>query len=107
MNSVIILQITWTVQVQLFCIIDIIIIFSRSQQSVDLANIGGSAYVHFEPFGVVLDIGAWNYPIQIPFSTMTNIIAAGMISWTISLWRKLLQPSSAREYFIIPPRDIN
>ena len=63
--------------VQLFCITGIIT-FSCSQQSVDLANIGGSAYVHFEPFGVVLDIGAWNYPIQIPFSTMTNIIAAGM-----------------------------
>lgn len=42
-----------------------------------MLNMGGKALVHYEPFGVILDIGAWNYPVQIPVSTMINIIAAG------------------------------
>lgn len=45
---------------------------------------GGQAYVHHEPLGVVLNIGAWNYPVQIPMSILSNVLAAGM-SLSLSL----------------------
>jgi aldehyde dehydrogenase (NAD+) len=37
----------------------------------------GKSYLHPEPLGVVLIIGAWNYPIQLLFSPLVAAIAAG------------------------------
>lgn len=34
-------------------------------------------YVYYEPYGVVLVLGAWNYPIQLAFSPLVGAIAAG------------------------------
>lgn len=34
-------------------------------------------YIHYEPYGVVLVLGAWNYPIQLAFSPLVGAIAAG------------------------------
>lgn len=34
-------------------------------------------YVYYEPYGVVLILGAWNYPIQLAFSPLVGAIAAG------------------------------
>lgn len=34
-------------------------------------------YIHYEPYGVVLILGAWNYPIQLAFSPLVGAIAAG------------------------------
>lgn len=42
-----------------------------------VVNMGATAYVRPEPLGVVLNIGAWNYPVQLVLSPLINIIAAG------------------------------
>jgi len=36
------------------------------------------AYVKPEPFGVVLIMGAWNFPIQLTLGPMVGAIAAGI-----------------------------
>ena len=36
-----------------------------------------SNYIHYEPYGLVLVLGAWNYPIQLAFSPLVGAIAAG------------------------------
>ena len=36
-----------------------------------------SCYIHKEPYGVTLIIGAWNYPIQLTFLPLVGAIAAG------------------------------
>jgi len=38
------------------------------------------AYIKAEPFGVVLILGAWNYPVQLTLGPMVGAIAAGMKS---------------------------
>ena len=35
-------------------------------------------YIHSEPLGVVLVIGAWNYPFNLTIQPMVGAIAAGM-----------------------------
>jgi len=35
------------------------------------------AYIKPEPFGVVLIIGAWNYPVQLTLGPVVGAIAAG------------------------------
>lgn len=34
-------------------------------------------YIHYEPYGLVLVIGAWNYPVQLALSPLVGAIAAG------------------------------
>ena len=36
-----------------------------------------SCYIHKEPYGVVLIIGAWNYPIQLTLVPLVGAIVAG------------------------------
>jgi len=36
-----------------------------------------TTYIHYEPFGVALILGAWNYPIQLSLSPLLGAIAAG------------------------------
>lgn len=43
----------------------------------NLANIPGSSHIMPEPLGVVLVIGAWNYPYQLSLLPMVSAIAAG------------------------------
>ncbi|KAL1494387.1 hypothetical protein ABEB36_009993 [Hypothenemus hampei] len=43
----------------------------------DLANLLDKAYIQREPYGVVLVIGAWNYPFQLTFGPVHGAIAAG------------------------------
>ena len=38
------------------------------------------AYVKHEPFGVVLIMGAWNYPLQLTLGPMVGAVAAGIHS---------------------------
>ena len=33
--------------------------------------------IHYEPYGVVLILGCWNYPIQLTLGVMAGVIAAG------------------------------
>lgn len=42
-----------------------------------LANILDSVYIVNDPYGVVLVIGAWNYPLQLSLSPVIGAIAAG------------------------------
>jgi aldehyde dehydrogenase (NAD+) len=49
----------------------------RIRVKTDLANIPSKSYVIPEPFGVVLVIGAWNYPFQLSILPMVAAIAAG------------------------------
>lgn len=37
----------------------------------------GSSYIYHEPYGVVLVIAPWNYPIQLAFSPLIGALAAG------------------------------
>lgn len=43
----------------------------------DLLNKFNSIYVQAEPYGVVLIIGAWNYPFQLITLPLIGAIAAG------------------------------
>ncbi|HWJ82491.1 MAG TPA: aldehyde dehydrogenase family protein [Nocardioides sp.] len=47
------------------------------RQSVPLTQLPGSARVQFEPLGVVLVIGPWNYPIFLSLSPLVAAFAAG------------------------------
>jgi len=42
-------------------------------------NIGGKCFTRYEPLGVVLNLTAWNYPVQLAFSPLINIVAAGIL----------------------------
>ena len=46
----------------------------------DLANILNTLYIKPEPHGVVLIVGAWNYPFQLAVLPMIGAIAAGTLS---------------------------
>jgi len=45
--------------------------------SKDLLTMMDEAYIKSEPFGVVLIMGAWNYPVQLTLGPMVGAIAAG------------------------------
>ena len=45
--------------------------------STNLLNIPGWSYVHPEPLGTVLVIGAWNFPVLLTLQPMIGAIAAG------------------------------
>ena len=46
-------------------------------QPKDLLNKFNSVYVQAEPFGVVLNISAWNFPFQLTLCPLIGAIAAG------------------------------
>jgi acyl-CoA reductase-like NAD-dependent aldehyde dehydrogenase len=35
------------------------------------------AFIKYEPFGVVLIIGAWNYPVQLTLGPIVGALSAG------------------------------
>ena len=45
----------------------------------DLINKMDNAYIRYEPYGVALVIGAWNYPVQLVLLPLIGAIAAGMV----------------------------
>ncbi len=45
-----------------------------------LVVIADDAFIHYEPYGLVLIIGAWNYPIQVTLSPLVGAIVAGILS---------------------------
>jgi len=53
-------------------------VINHLQVSKDLLTMMDDAYIKPEPFGVVLIIGAWNYPVQLTLGPMVGAIAAGM-----------------------------
>lgn len=50
---------------------------SRKRVSTNLANFPGTSYIHHDPYGVCLIIGAWNYPFQLTLGPLVPAIAAG------------------------------
>ncbi|XP_034935277.1 aldehyde dehydrogenase, dimeric NADP-preferring isoform X1 [Chelonus insularis] len=50
---------------------------ATEKPSKDFANILDSPQIHSEPYGVVLVIGAWNYPLQLCIVPVIGAIAAG------------------------------
>ncbi|MFL5786533.1 MAG: aldehyde dehydrogenase [Flavisolibacter sp.] len=49
----------------------------RKKVPTNLLNFPGKSYIYKEPLGVVLIIGAWNYPLQLLLAPMVGAIAAG------------------------------
>jgi len=43
------------------------------------------AYIKYEPFGVVLIIGAWNYPVQLTLGPVIGALAAGNDSFYVGI----------------------
>ena len=43
----------------------------------NLLNLPGKSFVYKDPLGVVLIIGAWNYPVQLSLAPLVGAIAAG------------------------------
>lgn len=49
----------------------------RRRQSVPLVLQPGSAWIQYEPLGVVMVIAPWNYPIQLALAPLVAAVAAG------------------------------
>lgn len=49
----------------------------RQRQPLPLVQYPGSAWVQYEPLGVVLVIGPWNYPVYLTLSPLVAALAAG------------------------------
>ena len=47
------------------------------RQRLPLTQLPGSAAIHYEPLGVVLVIGPWNYPVFLTLSPLVAAVAAG------------------------------
>lgn len=52
-------------------------ILSNLQPEKGFVNIMDDVVIYSEPFGVVLVIGAWNYPLQLSMMPFAGAIAAG------------------------------
>lgn len=52
--------------------------WSRKKRArTNIINIPGRSYIHPEPLGVCVVIGAWNYPIQLSLAPLVGALAAG------------------------------
>ena len=50
----------------------------------DLLNKMNDVYILPEPFGVVLILGAWNFPVQLTLAPLVGAIAAGKLESTVA-----------------------
>lgn len=49
----------------------------RQRESLPLAQLPGRAWVQYDPLGVVLVIGPWNYPLYLSLAPLVAAVAAG------------------------------
>jgi aldehyde dehydrogenase (NAD+) len=49
----------------------------RRRESLPLAQLPGRAWVQYDPLGVVLVIGPWNYPLYLSLAPLVAAVAAG------------------------------
>lgn len=49
----------------------------KKSVSKSMPTLFDDAFVHQEPYGLVLIVGAWNYPVQIILAPLVGAIAAG------------------------------
>jgi aldehyde dehydrogenase (NAD+) len=65
----------------------------RRYRLLELAQLPGRGWVEYEPFGTVLIIGAWNYPLYLTLGPAVGAIAAGN---TVVLKPSEIAPASSR-----------
>jgi aldehyde dehydrogenase (NAD+) len=80
----------------------------------NLLNFPSSSYVMREPLGVVLIIGAWNYPLQLLFNPLIGAIAAGncvvlkpseFAPATSAIMKKIIIENFPNEYILFVEGD--
>jgi aldehyde dehydrogenase (NAD+) len=65
----------------------------RRYRILELAQLPGRGWIEYEPYGTVLIIGAWNYPIYLTLGPLVGAIAAGN---TVVLKPSEIAPASSR-----------
>jgi len=80
----------------------------------NLLNFPSSSHIMREPLGVVLIIGAWNYPLQLLFNPLIGAMAAGNCSLlkpsefapaTSAIMKKIINENFANEYILFVEGD--
>lgn len=88
---------------------------SRKRVSTNLANFPGSSYIHHDPYGVCLIIGAWNYPYQLTLGPLVPAIAAGntivlkpseISPASSAVLKKVLSEAFEEEYLLVSEGDV-
>lgn len=87
---------------------------SPQKVPVNLTNFPGKGYIHHDPFGVCLIIGAWNYPYQLTLGPLVPAMAAGntvvlkpseLSPASSAALRKILSEAFAEEYLMVSEGD--
>lgn len=82
--------------------------------SSSIINFPSSDYIHFEPYGVSLVIGAWNYPILLSLQPVVSAIGAGntvvlkpseMASQTAQLLEEIIRSAFEPDFFSVVNGD--
>jgi aldehyde dehydrogenase (NAD+) len=82
--------------------------------STNLANLPSKSYIQYEPLGVVLIIGPWNYPLQLLFTPLVGAIAAGNCivlkpsehaPATAEVMKKIVEETFSKQYVLIVEGD--
>jgi aldehyde dehydrogenase (NAD+) len=80
----------------------------------NLLNLPSGSRVLYEPLGVVLIIGPWNYPLQLLFTPLVGAIAAGncvvlkpseFAPATAVVMQKIIESVFPKEYILYVPGD--
>ncbi|MBV9988487.1 MAG: aldehyde dehydrogenase [Chitinophagaceae bacterium] len=80
----------------------------------NLLNFPSGSRVLYEPLGVTLIIGPWNYPLQLLFTPLVGAIAAGncvvlkpseFAPATSAVMQKIIEASFSKEYILYVPGD--
>ena len=66
----------------------------------NLVTMMDNLYIQYQPLGVVLVIGAWNYPVQLTLGPMIGAIAAGKLLISINYLR-YLDPLMLGQYIVL------
>lgn len=75
-----------------------------------VSHLGSKSYLYREPYGVILIIAPWNYPVQLQFSPLIGAIAGGNTALlkpseytpTVSRWiSELIQETFPSEYIAV------
>jgi aldehyde dehydrogenase (NAD+) len=76
----------------------------RRYRMLELAQLPGRGWIEYEPYGTVLIIGAWNYPIYLTLGPLVGAIAAGN---TVVLKPSEIAPASSRLMAELVPKYLD
>jgi len=76
----------------------------RRYRLLELAQLPGRGWIEYEPYGTVLIIGAWNYPIYLTLGPLVGAIAAGN---AVVLKPSEISPASARLMAELVPKYLD